>query len=114
MTDFDLVAADFERYRAWPDSVAEQVRAVVCSIVNTDTPILDLGAGTGRLGRAFIGASGGYIAVDLSLAMLRRFARTTGLGSSSSLVQADGARLPFRSGTVGGVLLALRVSPVLA
>ena len=40
--------------------------------------LLDLGAGTGRIGRPFVAAGDDYVGVDLSLGMLREFARRAG------------------------------------
>jgi len=108
MADFDLVAADFERHRAWPDCVAERIRAAVWDQIDIpDATILDLGAGTGRLGRAFVSAGDRYVGVDLSLGMLSQFsARMSSAESHPALVQANGCQLPFASKTFGGLLLA--------
>lgn len=109
MPDFDPVAGEFERHRALPDLVTEQIREAVLSLLDpARISVLDLGAGTGRLGRAFVNAQVRYVGVDASYAMLDRF-RLNSLstkGSVPSLVQADGCSLPFRDATFTAVLLA--------
>ena len=69
--------------------------------------LLDLGAGTGRIGRPFVAAGDDYVGVDLSLGMLREFARRADAGNRHAprLVQADGERLPFRDATFDAVML---------
>jgi SAM-dependent methyltransferase len=64
--------------------------------------VLDLGAGTGRIGKAFVDAHDSYVGVDLSLAMLREFPAD---GGAVHLVQGNGQQLPFRDGTFAVVLL---------
>jgi ubiquinone/menaquinone biosynthesis C-methylase UbiE len=61
--------------------------------------VLDLGAGTGRIGRAFAEAGDVYTGVDLSFEMLRKF------GTAGALVQADGEHLPFPGSAFDVVLL---------
>jgi ubiquinone/menaquinone biosynthesis C-methylase UbiE len=116
MSEFDLVAAEFERHRALPDAVPGQIREAVRAIVSPSVlNVLDLGAGSGRLGRAFIAARDRYVGVDTSYAMLDRFRLTTQSANDShpSLVQADGCFLPFRDDTFSAVMLAhvLSASP---
>ncbi len=109
MSDFDLVAAEFERHRALPDVVTERIKEAVLSFLDpARSSVLDLGAGTGRLGRAFVNAQVPYVGVDASYAMLDRF-RLNSIsinGPVPSLVQADGCSLPFRNTTFTAVLLA--------
>ena len=76
--------------------------------------VLDLGAGTGRIGRAFVEAGDLYTGIDLSFEMLRKF------GTEAVLLQADGEYLPF-PGLVFDVVLMMhllsgldRWQPVLA
>lgn len=64
--------------------------------------ILDLGAGTGRIGHAFVVASDFYVGVDLSWAMLREFAAHS---PNALLLQVDGRNLPFSNCTFDLVLL---------
>ena len=64
--------------------------------------VLDLGAGTGRIGKAFVDGSSLYIGVDSSLAMLREFLAQS---HTAPLVQSDGTHLPFADGTFDVVML---------
>jgi ubiquinone/menaquinone biosynthesis C-methylase UbiE len=101
---FDAVASDFERFRLLPGGVPEAIRPAIWAAVPVPSPakVLDLGAGTGRFGTAFIEAGDSYTAVDASFAMLREFqARAKGV----LLVQADGRQLPFANGSFDVVLL---------
>jgi ubiquinone/menaquinone biosynthesis C-methylase UbiE len=104
---YDIVARSFDRYRALPYGVPEAVRESVLESITASRPrILDLGAGTGRIGRAFVAARDDYVAADLSFGMLREFARTAAARCSHvQLVQADGERLPFRDAAFHAVLL---------
>jgi|HubBroStandDraft_1064217.scaffolds.fasta_scaffold00037_38 SAM-dependent methyltransferase len=54
--------------------------------------VLDVGAGAGRIGKAFVAAGDDYVGVDLSVAMLTAFRSSA---PSARLVLADAARLPF-------------------
>jgi demethylmenaquinone methyltransferase/2-methoxy-6-polyprenyl-1,4-benzoquinol methylase len=101
---FDLNAASFERHRALPSGVPAAIRKAIWESTGArpSARVLDLGAGSGRIGRAFVEAGDAYIGVDFSLPMLREFhARNTG----ACLLQADGGRLPFPDGSFELVLL---------
>jgi ubiquinone/menaquinone biosynthesis C-methylase UbiE len=91
---FDRNAAIFEQHRALPSSALEAIRKTVweCTEIGPLARVLDLGAGSGRIGRAFVDANDPYIGVDFSLPMLREF---RGRNSAACLIQADGERLPF-------------------
>ena len=72
---FDAAAPTFDRHRALPSGVPEAIRAAILSAIGGARPrILDLGAGSGRIGRAFVAAGDDYVGVDLSSGMLRAFA----------------------------------------
>jgi SAM-dependent methyltransferase len=74
--------------------------------------LLDLGAGTGRVGMAFVAAGDGYVALDPSRGMLDRFAEKVAsrrLGVRP-LVQADGRALPFADASFDAVLMVQVVS----
>jgi ubiquinone/menaquinone biosynthesis C-methylase UbiE len=106
MSAFDSVAPTFERHRALPDGVPRAIRAVVLEAVDTASPrILDLGAGTGRIGWPFVEAGDDYVGLDLSFGMLRGFMQRAGVGHAPRLVQADGEHLPFRDATFDAVML---------
>jgi len=101
---FDLNAASFERHRALPSGVPEAIRKAIWESTGARSSacVLDLGAGSGRIGRAFVEAGDAYVGVDFSLPMLREFhARNP----AACLLQADGGQLPFRNGSFELVLL---------
>src|ERR1700712_4612455 len=94
---FDSVAPTFDRHRALPDGVPEAIRAAVLEAVDASSPrLLDLGAGTGRIGIPFIAARDDYVGVDLSFGMLSEFKRRAAdRARASRLVQGAGEHLPF-------------------
>jgi ubiquinone/menaquinone biosynthesis C-methylase UbiE len=105
---FDRVAPTFDRHRALPPGVAAAVRAaIVAALHPVRAPrYLDVGAGTGRFGLAFVAAGDDYVGVDLSASMLGEFARHAAEQNiTARLLQADAARLPFRNATFDAVLL---------
>lgn len=101
---FDRSAASFERYRALPHGMPEAIRAEIWKVApdREQVRILDVGAGTGRMGKAFVEADDFYVAVDASLAMLQEFRKHS---DRALLIQADGARLPFGSQSFDVVML---------
>jgi len=83
-----------------PDGVPERIRSAVLSVAGGRRPaVLDLGAGTGRIGLPFVAAGDNYTGVDLSFGMLREFPRR------ARLAQCDGEALPFRDGAFDVVML---------
>jgi ubiquinone/menaquinone biosynthesis C-methylase UbiE len=101
---FDATAASFERHRVLPSHVPEAIRSAIWAATGLPTParVLEIGAGTGRIGKAFVAAGDFYAGVDTSLAMLREFPANT---DHSILALADGRQLPFRNGGFDVVLL---------
>jgi ubiquinone/menaquinone biosynthesis C-methylase UbiE len=108
---FDAAAARFESYRSLPNGVPEAIRAAIWNALGLASPVwvLEIGAGTGRIGKAFMVEGDFYTGVDTSLAMLREFPVNS---KSSFLVQADGRQLPFGDGTFDLVLLMHLLSGV--
>jgi SAM-dependent methyltransferase len=110
VTAYDAMAPEFIRRRALPDGVPEAIRdAVLWAALPPRPRLLDLGAGSGRIGWPFVLANDDYTGVDLSLGMLRAFA---GQAPVARLAQADGARLPFADRTFDIVLLVQVLSGV--
>jgi len=100
---YDAGAPSFERLRPLPAGVPEKIRAAVLAALAAPSPrLLDIGAGTGRIGAPFVAAGNDYVGVDLSLGMLREFARR---GGAARLAQSDAERLPFGDATFDGVLM---------
>lgn len=100
---FDATASAFERHRSLPRGVAEAIRAEILAEARLSAParVLEIGAGTGRIGQAFIAAGDFYVGVDTSLAMLREFSAAF---PDASLLQTDGSRLPFLNSAFDVVL----------
>src|SRR5262245_19871481 len=83
MSSFDITAADFDRHRALPDRVVEMVRSAVLTAIAARSDgialksarrrLLDLGAGSGRIGWSFVAACDDYVGIDLSYRMLQAF-----------------------------------------
>jgi len=100
---YDVVAPSFDHHRRLPDGVPQTIRAAILGILAAPAPrLLDIGAGSGRIGAAFIAAQNDYIGVDLSAGMLSEFARRE---RDARLVQANGEQLPFRDAAFDAVLL---------
>ena len=104
MTAFDITAPDYDRHRALPAGVPEEIRSAVLRLATVSPlpAVLDLGAGTGRIGRPFVAAGDRYIGADLSIGMLHEF---LGHDHRARLAQCDGEALPFRDGAFDVVML---------
>jgi len=107
---YDALSPSFERHRPLPQEAAEAIRAAIlgAAAAAAQRPrLLDLGAGTGRIGRPFAAAGDDYVGIDLSFGMLREFKRRCGerRGRTPCLVQSDGQLLPFRDATFDAVIL---------
>jgi ubiquinone/menaquinone biosynthesis C-methylase UbiE len=101
---FDSTAATFDRYRALPTHALAAIRKAIWE--STGKPgsslVLEVGAGTGRIGKTFVDAGDSYVGVDISQPMLLEFHARNG---DACLIQADGGRLPFRDTSFQVVLL---------
>ena len=104
---FDAGARSFDRHRAVKPDIAAAIHDTVLAAAPIPRPrLLDLGAGTGRIGWPFVAARDDYTGVDLSLGMLRAFVARDDLGPGAPrLVQADGEQLPFAGATFDIVML---------
>jgi ubiquinone/menaquinone biosynthesis C-methylase UbiE len=109
VSPYDAIAPGFDRHRAMPDGVAEAIRSAILASIEVPRPprLLDLGAGTGRVGWPFVEAGDDYVGVDLSYGMLRAFRQRVGRtnGTAQRLVRSDGELLPFRDATFDAVML---------
>ena len=103
---YDVVAPTYDEYRALSDAVLGRIRTTVLEALPPRPRLLDLGAGSGRIGRAFVAGGDAYAGVDLSAGMLREFLRRGDLdGRAPRVAQADGQALPFAGATFDAVLL---------
>jgi ubiquinone/menaquinone biosynthesis C-methylase UbiE len=113
-SEFDAVAEDFDRFRALPAEVPAAIRRSMWETLDMAPAgrVLDLGAGTGRIGEAFVAAGDVYLGVDASARMLAQFAGKAARRGTPTpvLVQADGRRLPFPTGTFDAVMIVQVIS----
>lgn len=105
---YDRAAPSFDRHRALPNGVVEAIRAAILDAIAAPSRprLLDLGAGSGRIGWPFVAAGDDYVGADLSRGMLRAFmGRAENNGRTPRLVHADGEHLPFADATFDAVML---------
>lgn len=106
---YDVAAPTFERYRPLPSHAVEAIRSTIWNVAHLpeEACVLDVGAGTGRIGKAFAAAGATYAGVDSSFAMLLEFSRKPAFEEWKTclLAQADGRQLPFQNATFDVVLL---------
>ncbi|MCC7452217.1 MAG: class I SAM-dependent methyltransferase [Anaerolineae bacterium] len=101
-TNYDPVADRYDATRAWPADVTAAFVAGLAYVLPPDAPILEVGAGTGRIARPLRAQNIPVIGIDLSARMLAQFAAQSGT-FSTGLVQGDITALPFARATFGGV-----------
>jgi ubiquinone/menaquinone biosynthesis C-methylase UbiE len=108
---FDASALTFEHYRPLPMNAPEAIRAAIWSAAGLSAParVLDIGAGTGRIGKAFVAAGDSYFGVDASFAMLQEFPTDS---PNCNLLQADARHLPFANEYFDVVLMMQVLSSV--
>ncbi|MGH9222350.1 MAG: class I SAM-dependent methyltransferase [Acidimicrobiales bacterium] len=103
-TRFDEQAAGFDSRAGLGADIAREVAAAVFDFPHE--AVLELGPGTGELGRHLAAAARRYVGIDSSLPMLVEFARRQP-PPRAVLVQADaGTTWPVRSGSVDLVFAA--------
>ena len=74
LTAYDVVAPGFDRHRALPDGVTEAIRAAILETVHVSSPrLLDLGAGSGRIGAPFVAAGDDYVGYHSFMALMPAF-----------------------------------------
>jgi len=100
---FDPVRADYDRTRALPKGLADQVADTLGAEFAGRAPLLEVGVGTGRMALPLVARGIDMIGVDLSASMLARLRENAG-GAPFPLVIGDATRLPFADDTVGSVL----------
>ena len=114
MVDFDVVAPQFDAHRALPSVVAPLVRDALWQAMGIAPGglILEIGAGTGRVGRAIHSAGDVYVGVDRSWGMLDQFVARVGGGQAPRLAQGNGQALPFAAAAFDAVLLVQVLSNI--
>jgi SAM-dependent methyltransferase len=91
-TPFDGQAQQFDRRVGLPESDCRAIAAAVIALAGAGEGdrVLEIGAGTGMIGRWFLDHDVRYVGLDRSRGMLEVFRRRPGAGRAW-LVQADGA-----------------------
>jgi SAM-dependent methyltransferase len=100
-TSFDDQASEFDRRVGMPEERCRAIAAAVLELVGARDGglVVEIGAGTGMIGRWFLEHPTRYVGLDLSRGMLEVFRRR----ADAALVQADAARpwpLPGRAADV--------------
>jgi ubiquinone/menaquinone biosynthesis C-methylase UbiE len=103
---FDKIARSYDAQRAHPPEVSAQIGAALAEIAG-GSPVLELGAGTGRVALPLAAAEIDVVGVDiaremLSIAQVRAAER--GLRSRLALLQGDIAHLPFADASFSAAL----------
>lgn len=90
-TSFDAQAAEFDRRVGLPEGECRAIAAAVLRLAGAGPGdrVVEIGAGTGFIGRWFPDLAASYAGLDLSLGMLAVFRRRA---PGAPLVRADGAR----------------------
>jgi hypothetical protein len=115
-TPFDGQAPQFDRRVGLPESDCRAIAAAVLALAGArpGDRLLEIGAGTGMIGRWFLEHPVRYVGLDLSRGMLEVFRRRPGT-ARAGLVQADGARpwpLPAGSARVVFSSRAIHLLPL--
>ncbi len=115
-TPFDGQAPQFDRRVGLPEGDCRAIAAAVIALARTGDGdrVLEIGAGTGMIGRWFLDHPVRYVGLDRSRGMLEVFRRRPGAGRAG-LVQADGARtwpLPAGSAKVVFSSRAMHLLPL--
>jgi ubiquinone/menaquinone biosynthesis C-methylase UbiE len=114
---FDAQADDFDKRSGLGAAVGHDVAKAILDLtsLSSDDAVLEIGAGTGEIGRHLAAMPSRYLGLDLSSRMLRVFQRKLGIVSNRVLLaQADCDRpwpVPDRSITV---VVASRVAHLLS
>jgi len=92
-TPFDAQAPEFDRRVGLPETGCRAIAAAVVALgrAGTGDLVVEIGAGTGMIGRWFLDHPVRYVGLDLSRGMLEVFRRRIG-AARAGLVQADGAQ----------------------
>ena len=102
------VAREYDATRSLPLQAVEtiQQQVIAAARLNSDSQLLEVGAGTGALSKPLLARGFSYVGADSSLPMLQQFVAPD--NGRPALVQADMLALPFRPDCFDTVL-AFRV-----
>jgi ubiquinone/menaquinone biosynthesis C-methylase UbiE len=102
---FDKIAAVYDTQRAHPPAVSAAIGTALAALAGRGAPLLELGAGTGRIAIPAADAGVAVVGVDVSPAMLGVAAeRARAAGVALDLALADAQRLPFADGSFAAAL----------
>ncbi len=110
---YDCMAGvyDFSEYLYWTRKMEEAEERVIGKWVDGFFGVcLDVGCGTGRYSLRIARAGVEFVALDLSLKMLKRLrlkTKKSGVSDTVNVVVADGERLPFRENVFDCLVCAL-------
>jgi SAM-dependent methyltransferase len=97
---FDRAVGYYDATRGYGPGSAERIRdAIVAQTgATTQTRILEIGVGTGRIALPFLAAGYTYAGIDLSRPMMEQLRAKLPPGGQATLVEGDVTRLPFVDG----------------
>lgn len=103
---FDRAVAFYDATRGYSPGSAERIcdAIVACTGATHQTPLLEMGVGTGRIALPFLSAGYRYVGGDLSRPMLNVLSQKLSGASRPSLVEGDVSRLPFADASFAVVL----------
>lgn len=101
---FDQAVEYYDRTRALPPAVHEQVVTLLAGEIRDRGPALEVGIGTGRIGLSLAEAGLALTGIDLSRPMLERLVANAGGASPVPVAQADVTCLPFPDDVFGASL----------
>lgn len=104
-TAFDNAAPDYERVRGFPPGIAEVVASAALELLDGRRRLLEIGIGTGRIGRPLLAHGVDLTGIDLSANMLAQLnEQLPPNGVRPALVLGDAVRLPFEAGSFEAVV----------
>jgi len=100
--NFDPAADTYESTRGFPAGIGAEVATAAAELIGplpTGAPVLEIGIGTGRIGRPLAALGLPVVGVDLSARMLAELRRLTPDGEPAPVVvRGDATRLPLADG----------------
>ena len=101
---FDRAAGYYDATRALPDEDLDKVIGILSREIHGRHPCLEVGIGTGRIGRPLAKAGHQMIGLDLSAPMLSRLRENLGRDKAFPLIRGDTTRLAVGDATVGSAV----------